>query len=96
MAELRKCSRCRSEIELKYFGINRKGERNKTCESCLNKTRAYQQTPEFKACQKNIKQLRLCVIIVVAMLIKAVFQYIKEDFIVKFITWKLNQVLKNG
>ena len=37
MAELRKCSRCRSEIELKYFGINRKGEHNKTCITCLDK-----------------------------------------------------------
>ena len=39
MAELRKCSRCRSEIELKYFAINRKGEHNKTCETCLSKNR---------------------------------------------------------
>ena len=39
MAELRKCSRCRSEILLTYFAINRKGEHNKTCETCLNKTR---------------------------------------------------------
>ena len=39
MSELKKCSRCRSEIELKYFAINRKGEYNKTCETCLNKTR---------------------------------------------------------
>ena len=46
MAELRKCSRCRSEIELKYFAINRKGEHNKTCETCLKKTRALQATPE--------------------------------------------------
>ena len=46
MTELRKCSRCRSEIELKYFAINRKGEHNKTCETCLNKARAYHQTTE--------------------------------------------------
>ena len=46
MTELRKCSRCRSEIELKYFAINRKGEHNKTCETCLNKSRAYHQTTE--------------------------------------------------
>ena len=37
MAELRKCSRCRSEIELKYFGLNRKGKHNKTCITCLDK-----------------------------------------------------------
>ena len=37
MAELRKCSRCRSDIELKYFGINRKGEPSKTCDTCITK-----------------------------------------------------------
>jgi hypothetical protein len=41
MAELKKCSRCRSEIELKYFGINRKGEYNKTCINCLDKKAEY-------------------------------------------------------
>ena len=37
MTELRKCSRCRSEILLKYVAINRKGGHSKTCETCLNK-----------------------------------------------------------
>ena len=41
MTELRKCSRCRSVIELKYFGINRKGEPFKTCETCRNKRAEY-------------------------------------------------------
>ena len=41
MDELRKCSRCRSVIELKYFGTNRKGEHNKTCITCLDKTAEY-------------------------------------------------------
>ena len=41
MSELRKCSRCRSEIELKYFGINRKGEPYKTCDNCRNKNTDY-------------------------------------------------------
>ena len=48
MAELRKCSRCRSEIELGYFSTNRKGQYNKTCDGCLNKMRQYQQTPKAK------------------------------------------------
>ena len=39
MTELRKRARCRSEILLKYVAINRKGEHNKTCETCLNKIR---------------------------------------------------------
>ena len=46
MTELKKCARCRSEIQLKYFAINRKGEHNKTCETCLNKVRTQQRTPE--------------------------------------------------
>ena len=36
MTELRKCSRCRSVIEITYFGINRKGEPYKTCDICRN------------------------------------------------------------
>lgn len=43
MTELRKCSRCGSEIELRYFSTNRKGEYNKTCDGCLNKMRQYNQ-----------------------------------------------------
>ena len=37
MTELRKCSRCKSEIEITYVGINRKGEAYKTCDTCRNK-----------------------------------------------------------
>ena len=59
MTELKTCSRCRSELELKYFAINRKGEHNKTCETCLNKSRAYQQTPEFKASQAKHKAIEV-------------------------------------
>ena len=55
MAELRKCSRCKSEIALTYFAINRKCEYNKTCETCLNKSRAYQRTPESKEAQARHK-----------------------------------------
>ena len=49
MTELRKCSRCRSTIELKHFSLNRKGEHNKTCDGCLSKTREYQRTAEAKS-----------------------------------------------
>ena len=35
--ELKKCSGCASEIQLKYFKINRKGHYNKTCLSCADK-----------------------------------------------------------
>ena len=38
MSELRKCSRCTSTIELKYFAINRQGEHYKCCDNCRNKT----------------------------------------------------------
>ena len=41
MTELRKCSRCRSEIKITYFGINRKGEPYKTCDKCRNSAAEY-------------------------------------------------------
>ena len=37
MANLQRCSRCRTDIELKYFSINKKGELYKTCDICRNK-----------------------------------------------------------
>ena len=46
MTELRKCSRCRSVIELQYFGINRKDEYFKCCDKCRNKSTEYQR--EYK------------------------------------------------
>ena len=46
MTELRKCSRCKSEIELNYFGINRKGEPYKTCDNCRNKHKYVKVTQE--------------------------------------------------
>ena len=96
MENLRQCSRCKSNIDISYFGLNRKKEPYKTCDNCRDKGRAYQQSMNLKHVRKHIRQLKLCVIIAVVMLIKAVFQYIKEDFIVKFIIWKLNLILKNG
>ena len=43
MTELKKCSRCRSVIELQYFGIDRKGEYFKCCDKCRNKATEYQR-----------------------------------------------------
>ena len=34
MTELKKCPRCKSEIEVKFFGNNRKGEPYNTCNNC--------------------------------------------------------------
>ena len=42
MTELRKCSRCKSEIDISYFGMNRKKEPYKTCDNCRNKTKQMQ------------------------------------------------------
>ena len=39
MTELRKCSRCRSEIELKKLASTRKGEYDKTCVNCLDEAK---------------------------------------------------------
>ena len=36
MANLRKCSRCKSEIDISYFGMSRKKEAYKTCDNCRN------------------------------------------------------------
>jgi hypothetical protein len=41
--ELKICSRCRCEILLSYFEINRKGELFKTCNSCRSQTRKKEQ-----------------------------------------------------
>ena len=37
MANLKTCSRCKSEIDISYFGINRKKEPYKTCVNCRSK-----------------------------------------------------------
>ena len=37
MANLRKCSRCKSEIDISYFGMSRKKEPYKTCDNCRKK-----------------------------------------------------------
>ena len=35
--KLQTCSRCKSEIDISYFGMNRKKEPYKTCDNCRNK-----------------------------------------------------------
>ena len=47
MTELRKCSKCRSVIELTCFGINRKGEPYKTCDTCGNKKKQLEVKQEI-------------------------------------------------
>ena len=37
MANLQKCSRCKSEIDISYFGLNRKKQPYKTCVNCRSK-----------------------------------------------------------
>ena len=39
MANLRQCSRCKSTIDISFFGMNRKKEPYKTCDSCRNKNK---------------------------------------------------------
>jgi DNA polymerase III epsilon subunit-like protein len=38
MANLRKCTRCKSTIDISYFGMSRKKEPYKTCDNCRNKS----------------------------------------------------------
>jgi len=44
MANLRKCSRCKSEIDISYFGMNRKKEPYKTCDTCRSKRKPSNNT----------------------------------------------------
>ena len=39
MANLQKCSRCKSEIDVSYFGLNRKKQPYKTCVNCRSKVK---------------------------------------------------------
>ena len=49
LAEVKKCTRCRSTIDIHHFSWNRKGGHNKTCDGCLTKTRECQRTAEAKS-----------------------------------------------
>ena len=51
MTELRKCSRCRSVIEITYCGINRKGEPYKTCDTCRHKKKQIEVKQDI--CKNN-------------------------------------------
>ena len=42
MANLQKCSRCKSTIDVSLFGLNRKTEPCKTCEKCRSKKKTPQ------------------------------------------------------
>ena len=53
MEELRKCSRCASTMELKYFLINRKGEHFKCCQNCNKKRNDWNRKPEVKEYSKH-------------------------------------------
>ena len=39
MANLQKCSRCKSEIDISYFGLNRKKQPYTTCVNCRSKVK---------------------------------------------------------
>ena len=39
MANLQKCSRCKSEVDVSFFGLNRKKQPYKTCDNCRTKSR---------------------------------------------------------
>ena len=39
MANLQKCSRCKSTIDISFFGMNRKKEPYKTCDNCRSKNK---------------------------------------------------------
>lgn len=37
MTDKKKCSRCKLEIDVSFFGVNKKKEQYKTCDNCRNK-----------------------------------------------------------
>ena len=45
MANLRKCTSCKSEIDISYFGMSRKKEPYKTCDNCRNTTKNTNTVP---------------------------------------------------
>ena len=69
MANLMKCSRCKSEIDISYFGMNRTKEPYKTCGNCRNKTKqtntaptfleSYMRLPIIKLQEKNLTYILL-------------------------------------
>ena len=54
MANLQRCSKCKSEQEIKYFSINKKGQHYKTCDHCRNKRQQSQpEAPQTKPFIRN-------------------------------------------
>ena len=47
MADLHKCSKCKSEQELKYFSLNKKGQLYKTCDNCRNHRKLMQEYNKY-------------------------------------------------
>ena len=48
MANLLKCTRCRLELEFKFYSVNTKGEYFKTCDACRKQIQEYQQRDAIK------------------------------------------------
>ena len=73
-ATLMKCSRCKSEIDISYFGMSRKKEPYETCDNCRNKTKkanttptfleSYMQLPIIKLQEKQNEDIRLEAIVI--------------------------------
>ena len=54
MANLQKCSRCKSEVDISYFGLNRKPQPYKTCETCRNNRSVIKQTDSANTIQNAL------------------------------------------
>ena len=54
MANLQKCSRCKSEVDVSFFGLNRKKQPYKTCETCRNKRPVIKHTDSVKTIQNAL------------------------------------------
>ena len=54
--DLRKCTRCRSTLLLKYFETNRKGELFKLCNNCRSKGR--DECDRYR--EKHVMDIKIC------------------------------------
>ena len=52
--QLRKCSKCRCTLLIKYFKVNRKGDYTKTCDDC----RAYSKKVRGEMRERNKERFK--------------------------------------
>ncbi len=61
MSNLQTCSRCKSTLDISYFGLNRKKQPHKTCDNCRNQKKeentistTASESSQIQECEKYI------------------------------------------